>query len=152
MKVTKPKKNYQAEEIGKLRAAVAHREKSIAHYRALVEKHSKALHRQAKEIRRLRRELAAKNVVIEADRVMEFCCAQFIAATMPGTDNEAFGALFQLRVGGGQWRIGSELAEPKFCLWCGKQIPVPICDHPIGERSRGTAGEFCGVCHVRVGT
>jgi hypothetical protein len=66
MKVAKPKKNYQAEEIGKLRAAVAHREKSIAHYRELVEKHSKALHRQSKEIRRLRRELAAKNVVIEA--------------------------------------------------------------------------------------
>ncbi len=49
------KKNYQAEEIGKLRAALAHREKSIEHYRGLVEKHSKSLHRQAKEIRRLRR-------------------------------------------------------------------------------------------------
>jgi peptidoglycan hydrolase CwlO-like protein len=51
------KKNYQAEEIGKLRAAVAHRDASVAHYRGLVEKHSKALHRQQKEIKRLRREL-----------------------------------------------------------------------------------------------
>jgi chromosome segregation ATPase len=51
----KKKKNFMAEEIGQLRAALANRDKSIAHYRTLVGEHSKTLHRQTREIKRLGR-------------------------------------------------------------------------------------------------
>lgn len=65
--MTEAKKNYQAEEIGKLRAALEHRDKSVAHYRELVAKHSKTLHRQARALKRLRR--AAQALLDENEEV-----------------------------------------------------------------------------------
>jgi len=52
--MSKVKKNLYAKEIGQLKAALANRERSIEHYRALVGAHSKTMHRQARALSRLR--------------------------------------------------------------------------------------------------
>ena len=50
----KPKKNYQAEEIGKLRVALEYARNSRDHYFNLVGERTKQLQRKAKECRQLR--------------------------------------------------------------------------------------------------
>lgn len=52
------------------------------------------------------------------------CCADFAAATQPGTDNEGYGAL--IWVLDGKWTMGSEdLGSIEFCPWCGKKVMGP---------------------------
>lgn len=52
VRAAKKKKALKSEIMG-LKSAVENREKSIDHYRALVEVHSKTLHRQSKRNKRL---------------------------------------------------------------------------------------------------
>ena len=56
---------------------------------------------------------------------MQECCSDFLKATESGTDNEGYGALFNLNwpdLDG--WHCGaSDLEDAAFCPWCGKELP-----------------------------
>lgn len=64
--MAKAKKNYMAEEIGKLRVALSNAQASRDHYFTLVSTRNKQLQQQHKEIRRLHRELAAAKAETES--------------------------------------------------------------------------------------
>lgn len=52
--LSKKKQNAIKEENGKLRAQVANRERSVQHYRDLVDRHRETLHKQSKYIKQLK--------------------------------------------------------------------------------------------------
>ena len=57
------------------------------------------------------------------DKGQHKCCGSWESAQTTGTDNEAYGRL--LSYWAGEWRVGCELPEVRFCPWCGKAIAEP---------------------------
>lgn len=53
---------------------------------------------------------------------MTCSCDDFKKACQSGTDNEEYGALFSVD-NAGAWEVGSRLRAPRYCPWCGKELP-----------------------------
>lgn len=52
----------------------------------------------------------------------DVCCEPWRTAQLDGTDSEAYGRL--LSNYGGEWHMGSDLPEVRFCPWCGARKGV----------------------------
>lgn len=49
------------------------------------------------------------------------CCPEFAKALEGGSDNEGYGCLIRHR-SGESFEIGCELAQVRFCPWCGAEV------------------------------
>ena len=63
-------------------------------------------------------------------------CEAFQRAMQPWTDDRGCGALFMAYAG--TWYIGDLLPAPKFCPWCGCELPAVPGDSPDEQPGCGS--------------